>query len=227
MVDGAADMKKAAEGPEAPAADGAPAAPPKPLFNAKQLMEAAAKAEKDHSQRVKPKGPGLFKMIYSVTLGPQPRFLVAAALVFGCALWVFENQGLKDALSNTAQKTADEGTASPLHLTEALKNTKPLHLPGMPEAVGLIFNSFNPAVAAILLIFSALWRTPWVSGFFGIAVVILLLGPQFGIPEIHEAPGVGDVSADTICLGIGLALAVMGVAADRLLRPDVPASRAW
>ena len=158
MVEGAADMKKAAESPAVPAADGAPAAPPKPLFNAKQLMEAAAKAEKDNTKRAKPKGPGLLKTIYAVTIGPQPRFLLAAVLAFGCALWVSQNKDLQEAFrKGVVQKGSDDASVD-LKSVAAVE-TKPLHLPeflpALPEPIALMFNSFNPAVAAVLLVFSA------------------------------------------------------------------------
>jgi hypothetical protein len=229
MVEGAADMKKAADAPAAPAADGVPAAPPKPLFNAKQLMEAAAKAEKDHTKRSKPKGPGLLKMVYSLTIGPQPRFLVAAILIFGCALWVSQNKELQEVFQKQVVRKGADDASVDLNAV-ANVNTKPLHLPeflpALPAPIALMFNSFNPAVAGILLIFSALWRTPWVSLFFFLAVAVLLFGPQFESLDF-KLPVVGELTPANISLGIGLALAVIGVAADRILRPDAPSSRAW
>ncbi len=222
MVEGAADMKKAAA-PAAPAADGAPAAPPKPLFNAKQLMEAASKAEKDHDKRTRPKGPGILKLIYASTIGPQPRFLLAMILIFGFSLWVYQNPDLMKAIKGAGQTALDSGK---LDRNVFGTDVKPLHLPGLPEAVGLVFSSFNPAVAAVLLIFSALWRSPIVTAFFFPAVVVLLLGAQLGIKPT-QAPFVGDISAATLALVAGLVLAVLGVAADKLFVSRAPASRAW
>jgi hypothetical protein len=228
MVEGAADMKKAAEAPATPKAVGATAEPPKPLFNAKQLMEAAAKAEKDQTKRTKPKGPGLLKLVYSLTIGPQPRFLLAAVLIFGCALWVSQNKDLQEAFHKQVTKASDEGSVNLASVTNV--TTQPLHLPEflpqLPAPIALMFNSFNPAVAAILLIFSALWRTPWVTVCFFLAVAVLLFGPQVEALDFKQ-PVLAVFTPANISLGIGLALAVIGVAADRILRPNLPSSRAW
>ena len=132
MVDGAADMKKAADAAasSAPAADGAaPAAPPKPLFNAKLLMEAASKAEKEHTKRTKPRGPGLLKILYSVTIGPQPRFLVALFLIFGCSLWVYQNQDLQNAFKNAELDVvvADDVDLAARGAADGARMGQPLH----------------------------------------------------------------------------------------------------
>jgi eukaryotic-like serine/threonine-protein kinase len=223
MVDGAADMKKAVEGTVAamPGADGSPAAPPKPLFNAKKLMEAASRAEKDHTKRVKRKGPSVLKIIYSVTIGPQPRFLLAMVLIFGCALWVYQNPELQERVKVGAQSALDDGSLDKGLLSV---QTKPLHLPGLPDAVGDLFNWFNPAVAGILLIFSALLRNPRVTFAFFLAVVVLMFGPQLGVPE---TPIPFLKTPAQVSLAAGLALALIGVIVDRIFFPYEAPSRDW
>jgi serine/threonine protein kinase len=219
LVDGAADIKKAAEASAKPVAEGEPAAPRKPLFNAKKLMEAAAKAEKDHTQRTRPKGPSLFKIIYSVTIGPQPRFLAAAVLMFGCALWVNRNSDLLNAFDRAARDVMDSGTTGK-NIFEV--QTQALTLPGLPDAVGKVFNSFNPGVAAILLVLSALLRNPRMTFIFFAAVVLMVFGPLLGVPETPikylEPP-------ERICLVGGLALVALGVIIDKVFFPYVAPSR--
>jgi hypothetical protein len=225
MVEGAADARRAAD-ETAPliAADGTPPPPPKPLFNAKKLMEAAAKAEKDHTKRIK-KGPSPLQILYSVTIGPQPRFLLATLLIFGCSVWVYQNQNLWREISAAAKKAADEGTADASKFKDL--KTEPLKFGTLlPEAVSNVFSSFNPGVAGILLIFSAIWRNPRVTAVFFVAVLILLFGPQSGVPGFY-LPGVGDVTPAYVCLGVGLALALVGVVGDRLLFSSVPDTRRW
>jgi serine/threonine protein kinase len=224
MVEGAADMKKAAAVVAGPAADGGSAEPPKPLFNAKKLMEAAAKAEKDHDKRKKAGGPGLLKMIYSVTIGPQPRFLLAVVLIFGFSLWAYQNKQLIEAVKSATQTGLEDGSIDKKVLSV---ETRILNVPFLPEAIRVALSSFNPAVAAVLLIFSALWRSPLISIFFFAAAVFMLVGPQMGIFGQVDAPFVGNLSPNTIALAGGLVLAVLGVAADRLLVSRAPASRAW
>jgi eukaryotic-like serine/threonine-protein kinase len=226
LVDAAVDMKKANDAPNKPAVEGEPAAPPKPLFNAKKLMEAAAAAEKDHANRVK-KRPNPLKMLYAVTIGPQPRFLLAAALIFGCSLWVYQNKDLQKKFSDMGRHGANDAEAPNLK-DLASTETNPLNTLGMlPESVGRIFNSFNPGVAGILLIISAVWRSRAVTPFFFAAVAVLLFGPLMGIPSLPEVAVVGKISPEVVSLAIGLLLAILGVVADRIFLPDRPASRAW
>jgi hypothetical protein len=226
MVEGAAEMKRGAADETAPLIEtgGAAPAPKKPLFNAKQLMEAAAKAEKDNTKRIK-KGPGILEILYSVTIGPQPRFLLATLLIFGCSLWVYQNRDLVEAISATAHTATDEGAISASRLKEV--ETKPLKFGNLiPEPVGQVFSSFNPGVAGLLLIFSAIWRNPRITLFFIAAVIVLLFGPQFGIPEF-SLPFVGRVLPQYVSLAIGLAVALVGVVLDVLFFSSVPDTRRW
>jgi hypothetical protein len=221
MVEVAAGMKQVGDATE-PIIEGAPAAPPKPLFNAKKMMEAAERAEREHTERVRPKGPGLLHTLYAVTIGPQPRFLVALVLILGCALWVYQNDGLQNVVKGMWRSALDSGTVDAAKLAAA--DTKPLDLPGLPEWASRLFSSFNPAVAGVLLIFSAIWRSPRTTLFFFAAVAVLLVGPQLGVPGFDIA-SLGRVKPEAICLGAGLALAVIGMAVDRLLGSDEPEPR--
>ncbi len=223
LVEGAAGMKQVAEAKPAAAA-GTPTAPPKPLFNMKQLMEAAEKAEKGHAKRMGPKGPGLFKILYSVTIGPQPRFLLAAILIFGCSLWVSQNPELQDAFRGTTRSLSDEGKVK---TNPFAVETHPLTFGNwIPRPISLVFDSFNPAVAAVLLIISALWRSHRITIAFFIASAILLVGPQAGVPQL-KIPLVGDLSSSTLSLAGGLAVAVLGVVVERLMDRDDPNHRRW
>lgn len=225
MVEAAAGMKQQAVEAtgEFEGTPDAPAAPPKPLFNAKKLMEAAAKAEREHATRIKPKGPSVAQILYSATIGPQPRFIVAAVLIFGCLLWLWQNKEVWDKIKDVTSQTLELGTVSK---EQAAVEYKPLRLPGLPESVGDIFGSFNPGIAGILLIFSAIWRSPRITIFFFAAVVVLVFGKALGVPGF-DAPFYGRVPAETVCLALGLALAVVGVVVDRLLSPKDAGVKRW
>jgi hypothetical protein len=221
MVEGAADMKKAVEGTVAAMAspEGAPAAPRKPLFNAKQLMEAASKAEKEHGKRTKPRGPSLLQMIYSVTIGPQPRFLVAAVLIFLCSMWVYQNPELQQAFKRASISASDTGTIQ----EQTLKvETHALRFPGLPEAVCNLFNSFNPGVAGILLILSAILRNPRMTFVFFAASVVMMFGPSMGITG---APVRFLEHAERVSLVAGLAVVVVGVFVEKFFFPYEAPSR--
>jgi hypothetical protein len=165
------------------------------------------------------------QILYSVTIGPQPRFLLATALIFGCSLWVYQNKDLQRAFGSVSHVAYDEGSVDAKKL---LVKTEPLKFGELlPESVGQVFSSFNPGVAGILLIFSAIWRSSRITPFFFVAVAVLLFGPQFGVPGFESLPVIGEVKPQTVSLAIGLALALAGMVVDRLIAPDVPESRRW
>jgi hypothetical protein len=147
-------------------------------------------------------------LAWNLLLGPRTRFLVGAALLAGCLLWVDQNGIVTGAQIKDAATRAIEHP-DPL---QALRDTRidvrvplrttPLHLPFLPRPVSNLFHDFNAGAAGLILILSALVPGARVGLFAIPGAAIALIGPAIGIPSI----GPLDSMRTSMALGAGVAL---------------------
>jgi hypothetical protein len=193
LVENAAELKKEAQ------AGGGKESPEARRARIKAMLEAA---------RTDPEAPPSFMQRLArgpvgTLLGYRLRFVTGALLVAGCAMWMNANglipgQELKQlaevagqpinrenleaaGTSEAAQKLAGSWLAS-------YRQAKPLGLP----VIGGLFDSFNPGVAGLLLVFSAFIPSLRLSIVILAAAAILLFGAAFGLaPWLALATGSG------------------------------------
>lgn len=140
-------------------------------------------------------------------IGAKFRF-VAGAVLFGLfTLWMYQNQFLEgDHFMRTLDAALDAGDLARLD-----RFGYPLSLPLLPAAIGEVFHSFNPAIAALLLMISAFfggWRTSLVIW---PAAILILLAPTLALD-------VGPLNAGLVGALIGIAVALSGYFIRRWLR---------
>ncbi|SIO02645.1 Serine/threonine protein kinase [Singulisphaera sp. GP187] len=181
------------------------------------LRDAAAKPEMVLNEReqglIGPRTDGPLNLI----LGPGPRFLAGALLLTGCLFWMHQNKLLTkekleeakvtaqqlsekvQAVTNEAVKAQDVTVLKDAHksfteveLPKVPDRTRPLSLPMIPQRFTAWFNSFNPGVAGLILLFSSLFRGVKIGLFALPGAAIAVFGPQF-LPGMHPAvaPGIG------------------------------------
>jgi len=133
-------------------------------------------------------------------LGGKLRFLIGCLLVFGCMMWINENK-LTEKVTQAAEQAVTGETVAAVNL-DSQEGYKPLGWP----LIGRFFDSFNPGVAGVVLLFLALFRG-WKMSIFALpSAAIMCLGPTFGLPGLEAVGG-----SHTTSLVIGLAVAVVGV----------------
>jgi hypothetical protein len=144
-----------------------------------------------------------------VLLGYRLRFLAGAALIALCAMWMNSNglipgQELKQ-LAEVAKQPINRENLEAASTSEAAqkfagswlqsyKQAQPLGIP----VIGGLFNSFNPGVAGLLLLFSAFIPGLRISFVIIPAALVLLFGAAFGLGTM-------------IPLAIGAALGCVGL----------------
>lgn len=142
-------------------------------------------------------------------VGARFRFAVGAVLFGIFTLWMYQNQFLEgDRLVQALDEVLDSGN---LHGLDYFGNALSLPLPGF---VCDLLHSFNPAIAALLLLISAFfggWRTSVVVW---PAAILILLAPTL-------AMDVGPVNAGLVGAVIGLGIAFGGFYVRRRLRNRV------
>jgi len=132
--------------------------------------------------------------------GGKMRFLLGCLLVVGCMMWISKNK-LTQKVSQAAEQAVAGETVKAVDL-DSQEGRKPLNWP----LIGRFFDSFNPGVAGVVLLFLALFRG-WKMSIFALpAAGIMCLGPTFGMPGLEAVGG-----SHTTSLVIGLAVAVVGV----------------
>ena len=113
-------------------------------------------------------------------------------MLVGCLLWMNQH-----GLFSTA-----DGRLGQLDSVSLLGPSGPLNVP----VIGGWFDSFNPGIAGLMLLFTACFRG-WKMSFFALpAAVIMVCGPAFGIPGIQALGG-----AHTTSLVIGGVIAIIGL----------------
>jgi hypothetical protein len=150
-------------------------------------------------------------------LGARTRFLLGAAVLAGCLLWVRQNEVIPGAqLRDVVAKVG--GGSDPL---EALRNARldvrlpdqprPLDASFLPRPVAGLFEGLNAGAAGLILVLSAL-VPGWRAGVFAVAgAAVALLGPKVGIPRL----GPLDPRTVAMTLGAGIALAGAMIAGRR------------
>jgi hypothetical protein len=163
----------------------------------------------------------------NLALGGRTRFLVGAALIAGCLIWMDQNQILdterltEEAVARAkdvreAAKAQDVGKLDSVRLEDARKFVKteqlhqehePLALPGLPGFLRRLFNSFNPGVAGLILVVSSFFRG-WRMSLFALpGAAVALLGPSvLGVPSSQPF----DIR-NLVAMGVGGALLAVGV----------------
>jgi hypothetical protein len=174
-------------------------------------------------------------------LGPTPRFLAGAALVVGCLVWMDQNaivtgrqyREAAEKVREAASKAVESkdvnavreikpreliGEESLARAREAFEKggTRPLDVPMVPRALLQRFNGFNPGVAGLILIVSALFRGTWVNLLSAAGAAVAWLGPSFGPPTAEMG------KAQLVSMAIGVALMVAGIAISRRRRSAEP-----
>ena len=136
------------------------------------------------------------------------RFVLGALLVTGCLLWVHQNglvseerlkesgEQLKEAATQAIENREIDmddvgGAVEDAVDSETLAQMQPLEFP----VLGDFFDSFNPGIAGLLLLFTAFFRG-WKMTVFAIpAAAVMVLGPSLGIPDLVEIEGLHLLSA--------------------------------
>ncbi len=171
-----------------------------------------------------------FEGVLNLALGGKTRFLLGAALVAGCLIWIEQNklvdrEKLKEAgatLQQSAPKDVESTDVDELKAAgkkagtqvlsavdrEALKQaTKPLELPGLPASVGMLFNSFNPGVAGLILVLAAFFRGWRMSLFVLPAAAVAIIGPSI----LHVTSNVPLDFKNLLCMAVAGGLFVVGI----------------
>ena len=153
-------------------------------------------------------GPNPF-LVWDLLLGPRARFLLGAALLVGCLLWVRpERDRHRTTRSRTSAARAIEHPDPLRAIRDARidvrvpKPTTPLRLPFLPGPMSNLFHDLNPGVAGLILILSAMVPGTRVGLFAIPGAAIALIGPSVGIPRL----GPLDSQMASMALGVGVAL---------------------
>lgn len=200
---------------------------------ARVLQHAAEKPEEVLSERAsEPREPRL-RPLLNMLLGSRVRFLGGAALIFGCLLWIDQNEivtseQVREAatkvqeVATKAVETKDVSAVRDLKAEDLIdketftrakqafhKGSQPLELPGLPAFLARRFDGFNAGMAGLLLVISAFFRSPKMNLFGTLAGLTVWLGPAFGF----SATGLGDLRL--VSMAAGVALLVAGIVLAR------------
>ena len=146
--------------------------------------------------------------VWELLLGPRPRFLLGAALLVGCLLWVDQNgivtgAQIKDvavrAIEHPDPLSALRDARIDVHVP---MRTRPLQLAVLPRPVSNLFQDWGAGAAGLILILSALVPGARMGLFAIPGAAIALIGPAVGVPHI----GPLDSSQASMALGAGVAL---------------------
>lgn len=195
--------EQAADAVVAPRPDAIVAAPPLALPAAQPELPPLTWTSLPMPTGAKPRRawrrPNRLVITLRLFFGPRPRFLVGVVLLAACALWARQNAILPAWLLEEP-RPADAEPVPP----------QPLRLPLVPQAWLGPFDSFNPGIAGLVLVLSAIWPG-WRVPLFAIpAAAVMVLGPLLGMPSLAVA-GLGEMPAQRVSLYAGLLLAGLGV----------------
>jgi hypothetical protein len=152
-------------------------------------------------------------------LGPHPRILVAAAVIFLFALWVKDSGGLVvqgDAIGKASDaiekvKSGNTLTANDVSVNVGIKAERPLRLPMVPDWIEDLVGNYNGGLAGALLLLSAFFSGKrlglccWIGA-------ILIIGSRLDIPMIDRR--------HWLAAGIGAGVMLLGVIAFRKTPAD-------
>jgi hypothetical protein len=148
----------------------------------------------------------------SFFFGPRARFVVGALFVAGCLGWMDQNgllpwEEIKQAADQAVQQQ-DVPDLSNVNVDWG-KQTKPLQLAPVPEALTRLVSSFNAGVAGLLLVLSALVLGPRIAVFAWAAALVALAGAWLAFPAV------GPVAGPQVSMIAGAAVGVVGFLIDR------------
>lgn len=145
-------------------------------------------------------------------LGARVRFLLGCGLMLGFVLWLRQNGVLSGGeLQQAATEALQNQQVNELAgLKVNIGETEPLAIP----LIGRLFDSLNPGLAGLVLIFSALFRGWKMSLFVLPAAFVAVFGPTLGVPGIAMLGGSYATSA-----ALALALATVGLLLGRSASP--------
>jgi serine/threonine protein kinase len=129
-------------------------------------------------------------------VGSHVRFVLAAALVAACGLWVHQNQ----VLLASGSQTAAHGFGKP---------TQPLEVQGIPAAATAWVDGWNIGVAGVLLLASLCCRGNVMSIFVLLGAAVAAVGHQYGIRTVEP------FRSEHVALMLGFVLALVGFRAGR------------
>jgi hypothetical protein len=182
----------------------------------KEAWESARKAAAERTGWLSAAGDAVYYVL-AFLFGQRMRLLLGCVLLAGCALWAHQNGVLRRPETEDWEQirqfgeelvaAVTEGSMSKLDqlAPERCADYQPLALPWMPSAVTGLFNSYNPGVAGVVLILSALIAGLKISIFLFPAVLVMLFAHTTGVPGLLEPAGNSITS-----LAIGLVLVLAG-----------------
>jgi hypothetical protein len=193
----AGEMMAASHAPEPRPADGPAAEAPPARPTRSKAMRRRVEAER----------------ALDLLLGARTRFILGALLIAACLVWMKQNGMLPGARFKSAIEHRDRGDATGLVEDIARTSKKqrtPLKLPLLSESVAAgFFNSFNPALAGLLLILSTLFPGPRMALFIIPAAAIVMVG------HVLVLPSLGPIRREHMSMVIGGALAALGLLCGR------------
>jgi hypothetical protein len=159
--------------------------------------------------------PGLIgpdtSRVWDLLLGPRARFLLGTVLLVGCLCWVHQNgivsgEQIKDVAARAITGPDPLRTLRDARLDVHLhRQTRPLRLPFLPGLVTNQFRSFNPGVAGLILILSAMVGGTR-AGLLAIAgAAVAWIGPSVGVPRLGSL----DSQTASMVLGAGISMLVI------------------
>jgi hypothetical protein len=215
MVNQAAELKKEqvlaqkteAELRPATVAEQRAATPPPPRLNAAALMKAGRVRLRDEPVKPRLVSPGLMRGLFRPLFGAKARFLTGALLVAVCFFWIYQNLPLRIWLADAFNR---------MDFTRPFPPTSPATFWVLPQELALLlFNSFNPGVAGLVLIFSSGWESYKVLFLSYLGALVTLLGALgchlAGVSLAVPVPMLGTLGPMPLSLAAGLGLVLLGI----------------
>jgi hypothetical protein len=153
--------------------------------------------------------------VWQLLFGPRARFLLGAVLVVGCLLWVDQNgivtgtqiqEAAARAVEHPDPLKALRDTRIDVHVPA---QTKPLHLPFLPQPLANLFQGWGAGAAGVILILSALIRGARMALFALPGAAVAMIGPRLDVPAI------GPLDSAMVSMAIGAGVALLGVCFGR------------
>jgi serine/threonine protein kinase len=176
----------------------------------KDLLETAQKPETAYTgTEVKPKSFSPLSALLGLLLGAKVRFVLGAALLAGCLIWMDQNglihwDKLKALGQHLARKKELQGANLQGVVETQATEIRALKLPMVPAMLTDLFDSFNPGVAGLILLISGFFRGWRMSLLVLPGAALAFVGHRLGVPDV------GPVAAMYVSMAGGLLLALLG-----------------
>ena len=170
-------------------------------------------------------GPGplrrRFDSLTAFTFGRLTRLTVGAVLLAGLAVWSHTHQVVTaeqvgeaatqvGRIARQAAENADPSLLNDIEVdvqVERAKLFQPLGEPWLPDSLRAILAA-NLGAAGLLLVLTALFRSPVVGAFAFLAAAIILFGPALGLTSAWLSP---HFSPPAQAMVVGVAVLVVGL----------------